>query len=61
MLKCREVSFLLSEAQDRPLSVGEALQLRIHLLMCKKCSNFARQLKVIRLACQKKANDEDLH
>ncbi|MGL4995334.1 MAG: zf-HC2 domain-containing protein [Deefgea sp.] len=61
MLKCREVSYLLSEAQDRPLNMSEALQLHLHLFMCKKCSHFSRQLKVIRLACKKKANDEDLH
>lgn len=61
MIKCRDVSFLLSESQDRPLSLGEAVSLRLHLLMCTKCTNFSRQLKVIRLASQRKARDEDPH
>lgn len=61
MLKCRDVSFLLSEAQDRPLSLGESINLRLHLILCKKCTNFSRQLKVIRLASQRKARDKDPH
>ncbi|QLG89251.1 zf-HC2 domain-containing protein [Chitinibacter bivalviorum] len=45
---CREASFLLSQAQDRELALGEKISLRIHLLMCTKCTNFSRQLQMMR-------------
>lgn len=50
MLKCKEVTHLLSEAQDRELSVTEKLPLRMHLLMCQGCRNFKQQMSFLRLA-----------
>ncbi|MBM5574505.1 zf-HC2 domain-containing protein [Deefgea sp. CFH1-16] len=57
MMKCRDIAFLLSESQDRSLSLSEGLQLRLHLFMCKKCTHFSHQLKVIRLASQAQKDD----
>lgn len=50
MLKCRQVSHLLSEAQDRPLPLGERLPLRWHLFICVGCRNYGRQLELLRAA-----------
>lgn len=50
MLNCKEVTRLLSELQDRRLSLSESLQLRMHLAMCKSCANFDRQMKFLRKA-----------
>lgn len=61
MMKCREVSLLLSAAQDRPLSLLESASLRLHLMMCKNCTHFARQLKIIRLGAKKIAKDLNDH
>lgn len=52
MLKCKEVTHLLSEAQDRELSVSEKLPLKMHLLMCQGCRNFKQQMSFLREACR---------
>lgn len=48
MLKCTQATLLLSESQDRPLTLSERLSLRAHLLMCTGCRNFSQQLPVLR-------------
>ena len=52
MRKCREISELLSMAQDKRLSVFDRLELRIHLAMCDGCTNFAKRLDILRRAMQ---------
>jgi hypothetical protein len=58
MLSCKETSVLLSQAQDRPLGLAERLRLKLHLLVCAGCTNFSRQLKLIRAAIRRQ-RDED--
>ena len=58
MLNCKEVSMLLSQAQDRPLGLGERLRLRLHLALCDGCTNFRRQLVLMRAAIRR-YRDED--
>lgn len=53
MLKCKEVTYLLSQAQDRPLTLGERINLKMHLAMCVGCSRYQRQINFIRHACRK--------
>ena len=53
MLTCKEATRMMSEAQDRPLSVGERLQLQMHLAMCRGCRNFRVQMDFLRTACQR--------
>lgn len=53
MLNCKEATRLMSEAQDRPLSTGEKLQLEVHLAMCRGCRNFREQMDFLRLACRR--------
>ena len=48
MLTCKNASELLSQAQDRTLGLRERLALRLHLLICHGCTNFSRQLELIR-------------
>lgn len=52
MLNCKEVTHLLSQSQDRPLSMGERLPLEMHLLMCQGCANYRKQLDFLREACK---------
>lgn len=47
---CRQASRLQSEGMDRPLTLLEALGLRIHLLLCKWCRRYGKQLKFLRNA-----------
>lgn len=47
MLNCRKTSQLLSRSLDVPLPFKERLSLRLHLMMCKTCQHFARQLRFL--------------
>ncbi len=50
MLRCREVSKLVSESMERELPLRQRLQVWMHLAMCRLCAGFARQLRVLRRA-----------
>jgi len=58
MLTCKDASELLSQAQDRPLGLRERIILKLHLFICHGCTNFGRQLKLIR-ATVRRIRDED--
>lgn len=47
---CREVSELLSQAQERPLTLREKMALYVHLPICNACRNFRQQLVFLRRA-----------
>ena len=47
---CREASRLQSEALDHPLSLPQRLGLRLHLLICKWCRRYAKQIRFLRQA-----------
>jgi hypothetical protein len=53
MLSCKDVTHLLSEGQDRKLALSERLSLEMHLVMCKGCSNFKKQMSFLRTACRR--------
>lgn len=57
MMTCKEVSMLLSQAQDRPLGLRERLFLQLHLLLCRGCANFRRQLSLMRAAIRRHRDD----
>ena len=52
MLNCKHATHLISQAQDRPLSRRERIGLWLHLLICSGCTNFNKQMRFIRAACQ---------
>ena len=56
--KCREVSELLSQAQDRPLTFREKLAVHVHLPLCDACRNFRAQLDVLRAAVRRYIGDD---
>lgn len=47
-LACREHTLLLSRELDQPLSSGQTLGLRVHLLYCRGCIRFRRQVRLLR-------------
>lgn len=49
-LNCKEVSVLLSQAQDRPIGALERARLEAHLKLCTGCENFRQQLEFLRRA-----------
>lgn len=48
MLTCKEVTLLISEAQDRKLALAERVHLEMHLVICRGCSNFKKQMAFLR-------------
>jgi hypothetical protein len=48
MLSCKDVTQLISESMDRSLPLGKRIGVRIHLLMCRLCARYERQLLLIR-------------
>jgi Putative zinc-finger len=48
MKTCKEATALLVAREDRTLSLGDKVALRFHLLICKACPRFARQMLTLR-------------
>jgi hypothetical protein len=44
MLSCRETTQLISESLERKLPIRQRMAVRAHLLMCRFCSRFRKQL-----------------
>lgn len=59
MLNCREVTRLLSESQERTLGLQERMPLKMHLMMCKGCRNFGKQMNTLREMARTYAKRED--
>jgi hypothetical protein len=51
MFNCKAVTQIVSESMDRVLPIHHQVLIRMHLLMCKYCARFNRQLLVIREVC----------
>jgi hypothetical protein len=48
---CKKTAQLLSEARDRRLSLRERIHMRYHMLMCRMCKIYARQLSALSRIC----------
>ena len=53
MLTCKEVSRLVSQGLDRRLGFAQRVRLRVHLAVCDGCTNFSRQMQLLRKAVQR--------
>ena len=53
MLSCKEVSRLLSQGEERRLTLFERVRLRLHLRVCAACGHFAGELAFMRRAMQR--------
>ena len=60
MPTCREASELLSQAQDRPLTLREKFALHVHLPLCEACRNFRTQLDMLRTAMRRYLDRDDV-
>jgi predicted anti-sigma-YlaC factor YlaD len=52
-LDCKDVSRLLSDAQEHPPEPSEMARLRLHLVICEACRNVEEQMAFIRRAMQR--------
>ena len=55
-ISCKEATRLLSQAQDRELSLREQVALRVHLAICRGCRAFSGQLAFLRRAVRRLAD-----
>jgi len=58
MMSCREVTRLVSQGLDRRLGFGERVALRVHFAICGGCSNFNRQMHLLRDAVRELGESE---
>ena len=47
MLSCREATRLASERLDREMPFWRRMGLRLHVLMCRACSRYTRQVTAL--------------
>ena len=59
MLSCKDVTRLLSESMDATLPIGKRIGVRLHLLICKFCLRYERQLLLIREAARRLAASDE--
>ena len=52
MMNCKQATQLMSESQDRSLSLWQRMALRIHLLICNGCRAYNKHLGFISKAMQ---------
>ena len=57
---CREAARLQSEALDRLLTWRQKLGLRLHLLLCKWCRRYGRQLLFLRDAARRRDSHDSV-
>ena len=63
MLKCKDVVQMASEHSERPNTLSARMGLWFHLLMCKYCRRFVRQLQNMRTMLKQRptpCHDDDI-
>lgn len=53
LLSCKDVSRLLSQAEERPMTAWERLRVKWHLAVCSMCRSFERQMTFMREAMRR--------
>lgn len=52
MMKCKQAAQLLSQSQDRNLTLDENVRLKFHLFMCSGCTHYNKQINFMRKAIE---------
>ena len=58
-ISCKEASRLMSQAQDRELSLGERASLQAHLAICRGCRAVNAQFQFLRRAVRHLLSERD--
>lgn len=58
MFNCKEVSRLVSESMDHRLPLYQRVLIWMHLLMCRYCARFRRQVMFLKKLCLSYQMDE---
>ena len=57
-LDCKEMSRLISEAQDLTLPPAERARMRLHFVICETCRNVNEQFDFLRRAMRQMGENE---
>lgn len=52
LFNCKDISHLVSRSMDEQLPLYRRMGITFHLMMCRYCARYARQLKIIRQKIQ---------
>ena len=55
---CEEVHHLTMKGMDQPLTWGERLRVRAHMMICDACTNFSGQMQLMRKAMRRLGRDD---
>lgn len=58
MMTCKQASELISRSLDAPLPWPRRARLRVHLLLCRACARYRRQVRQMRLALRAAFTEE---
>ncbi len=48
MMNCRQVARLYSDSLEYRLPLKDRIGIRFHVMLCRGCRNFGRQMKLLR-------------
>lgn len=48
LFNCKDISHLVSRSMDERLPLPRRMGITFHLMMCRYCARYAKQLKIIR-------------
>nr|MBP6315340.1 hypothetical protein [Chitinophagaceae bacterium] len=57
---CQEATLRCLKQREEPLSFAARIQLKIHMLLCKPCLEFARQVEWIQQSISKRSSHEGI-
>ena len=60
LFNCKKVSHLVSESMDHDISPARRIGIRFHLMMCRYCWRYQRQLKTIRQMVRTSVKEKDM-
>ena len=58
MLSCKDVTVLVSQSLDDTLPLRQRMAVRLHLLLCRACTRYRRQLLFLREVMRRFPGDE---
>jgi hypothetical protein len=58
MFNCRHIARLVSESMDCKLPPGRRLGVKFHLLMCRHCARYSKQLHLMRRLIRSRASTD---
>ena len=61
MYKCKEIIELTSKEMDTTLPWVTRMEMKLHFLMCKTCSRYAKQLQFMNKALSALEGDSRVH